>query len=318
MNKYNIEDGKDFFSELYKSLDEDDLIDESNLCLITKEPLTDKYIKFNCGHNFNYIPLFNDIKNYKQKFNSLEKGSSKLKVDEIRCPYCRHIQKGLLPYYEDIGFKQIHGVNYINPSMIKLEASLNSTYKECEWLIPNPDYDPNKGNNKHISCIHNGKKVYCPSIVNNEYNVDEKYYCHQHKIIATKLCKQAIQNWEKEEKDKIKEEQKQKQKEEKDKIKEEKQKEKQKQKEEKDKIKEEKDKIKEEKKQKQKEEKNKIKTENTENIVLGPSEVSNTCVNILKSGLNKGKQCCSKIYMENLCKKHFTSKNKIKKEEINI
>lgn len=286
MNKYNIEDGKDFFSELYKSLDEDDLTDESNLCLITKEPLTEKFIKFNCGHKFNYVAVFNDIKNYKQKFNSLEKGSSKLKVDEIRCPYCRHIQKGLLPYYEEFGFKQIHGVNYINPSMTKLDASLNSTYKECEWLIPNPDYNPEKGNNKHTKCIYSGKQVFCPTIKNNEYNVDEKYYCNIHKTEAKKICNEELQNWTKNEKNKIKEEKKQKQKEEK-------------------------EKIKEDKKQKQKEEKEKIQAEITENTILGPSEVSNTCVNILKSGVNKGKQCCSKIYMENLCKKHFTSKNKI-------
>ena len=87
MTKYNIEGGIDFFSELYKSLDIEEnnqkIEEDNNLCLITNQPLVDKHVKLECGHKFNYIPLFNDIKNHKQKFNNLEGCNSKLKLPYV-------------------------------------------------------------------------------------------------------------------------------------------------------------------------------------------------------------------------------------------
>jgi hypothetical protein len=59
MDKYKLEGGIDFFAELYKSLDIEES-DENNMCLITNQPLTDKFVSLNCGHKFNYIPLYND------------------------------------------------------------------------------------------------------------------------------------------------------------------------------------------------------------------------------------------------------------------
>jgi DNA-directed RNA polymerase subunit RPC12/RpoP len=113
MSKYNIEGGIDFFSELYNSLDIEEnnqkIEEDNNLCLITNQPLLDKYVKLECGHKFNYIPLFNDIKNHKQKFNNLEGCNSKLKTNEIRCPYCRYKQNGVLPYYEELNIQKING-----------------------------------------------------------------------------------------------------------------------------------------------------------------------------------------------------------------
>ena len=121
MSKYNIEGGIDFFSELYKSLDIEEnnqkIEEDNNLCLITNQPLLDKHVKLECGHKFNYIPLFNDIKNHKQKFNNLEGCNSKLKTNEIRCPYCRYKQNGVLPYYEELNIQKINGVNFYDPSL---------------------------------------------------------------------------------------------------------------------------------------------------------------------------------------------------------
>ena len=62
MKKYNIEGGINFFEELYKSLDDVETInkteEDDNLCLITYKPLQDKFVKLNCGHKFNYVPLY--------------------------------------------------------------------------------------------------------------------------------------------------------------------------------------------------------------------------------------------------------------------
>lgn len=71
MVKYNIEGGLDFYAELYKSLDieecEQKTEEDENKCLITNQQLTDKHIIMDCGHKFNYIPLYNDIVNHKKK-----------------------------------------------------------------------------------------------------------------------------------------------------------------------------------------------------------------------------------------------------------
>ena len=106
MKKYNIEGNIDFFSELYKSLDDEDnnhkVESDNNLCLISNQLLVDKFVELNCGHKFNYIPLYNDIYNHKKKFNNMEGNGSLLKMNEIRCPYCRKKQVGVLPYYDNV------------------------------------------------------------------------------------------------------------------------------------------------------------------------------------------------------------------------
>ena len=43
-------------------------ITESKTCLITGEPLTEPIVELNCGHKFNYLPLYKDVLNFKQKF----------------------------------------------------------------------------------------------------------------------------------------------------------------------------------------------------------------------------------------------------------
>ena len=148
MNKYIIEGGLDFYEELYKSLDIEETNEKTeedkNLCLISNQLLTENYVQLNCGHKFNYIPLFLDLKNHKQKFNGMEGSSSKLAIDEIRCPYCRTKQKGVLPYYEELGLKKINGVNDINPFTSNKSSSY--TYKTCEFISLNTLYDPS-GNN---------------------------------------------------------------------------------------------------------------------------------------------------------------------------
>ena len=42
----------------------------------------------------------------------------------------------------------------------------------------------------------------------------------------------------------------------------------------------------------------------SENVVLGPS-FQTGCVQILKTGTNKGKPCGCKIFAENMCKRHM-------------
>jgi hypothetical protein len=308
MLKYNIEGNIDFFAELYKSLDEEvnehKTEEDNNLCLISNNQLTDKFVQLECGHKFNYVPLYLDVKNHKQMFNIMESSSGRLNIDEIRCPYCRKKQKGLLPYYDELGLKE-HGVNYIDPN-INYYVSSNCK-KKCEYLTLNPDYiegvtdasgnaydddDEYNINSKYIKCCMMGSQIH---YTDGYLNGEAKCYCWSHKKL---VVKKEIK--EKKEKEKI-ELKKQKLKNKEDALA---------------KKEEEKQKAKEEK-QKAKEEKKKV----SKNIVLGPSiisvepfenieqPISNSeiigCSVILKSGPNKGTACGCKVVSENMCKRHF-------------
>jgi len=65
------------------------------------------------------------------------------------------------------------------------------------------------------------------------------------------------------------------------------------------------------KKQEEKQKKQEEKQNNDENIIITinhviPIELDySRCISILKTGINKGKQCSHKIYEKQLCKKHF-------------
>jgi sporadic carbohydrate cluster protein (TIGR04323 family) len=174
MSKYNIEGGIDFFAELYKSLDIEEngekTEEDNNVCLITNQPLEDKFVQLICGHKFNYKPLYIDIKNHKQKFNNYEGHTSKLKLNEIRCPYCRTKQNTVLPYYEELGLKKINGVNMFDPSLIlKYYNSNNYIYPKCCYLIPNPKYNIIDGSSNVVVDASNNINSSSPNSNNNKF-----------------------------------------------------------------------------------------------------------------------------------------------------
>ena len=298
MTKYNIEGGIDFYSELYKSLDiEDDSEQDNNICLITNEPLIDNYVTLDCGHKFNYNAIYNDILNHKYKFNGME--STKLNKNQIRCPYCRKKQNKVLPYYEELGFKKVNGVNYFDPNNTE-DNDYNNIYslKKCQFKFLNDNYDPDKPetetNSKYsnsIICVNYGNKINLYNNLNPHEPItygDNNSYCYFHKKIM-------IKHYKLQEKQKIKEALKAaKQKEKKEAL-----------------IAKELIKQKEkEAKQKEKEAVKIIKKIPVENKILGPSNVligvsqNEGCIAILKSGPNKGNLCGCKIINENLCRRH--------------
>jgi hypothetical protein len=188
MPKYIIDGEIDFYKSLLE--DDDNNEDDVNNCLITNMPLTDKFVTLDCGHKFNYIPLYNDIFNHKQKFNIMESSTSSLKVGEIRCPYCRNKHQGVLPYYEELGLKKVNGVNryvpYVAPQLVK-----------CQYITPNllfnpelPESETNLVNNK---CCYYGSSM--PD--DNNYG-DTKPYCYNHKKAIIRKYKDDIKLKEKE------------------------------------------------------------------------------------------------------------------------
>ena len=90
---YNIKDVTDFYNQLHdNSLDE--IEENTDVCLISQQPLEEGHITLLCGHRFNYDPLFNDVYNHKKKHYTLD--TMRLRDYQIRCPYCRNIQNQLI------------------------------------------------------------------------------------------------------------------------------------------------------------------------------------------------------------------------------
>jgi hypothetical protein len=125
---YIIEDNIDFYSKLHKELkneENENNENNENICLITHEPLDTNYITLGCGHKFNYIPLYNEIINQKINNNYLE--IIYLKINQIKCPYCRRITNKLLPYIQHPLVTYKKGVNYPAKYCMKLHS--------CHWVI---------------------------------------------------------------------------------------------------------------------------------------------------------------------------------------
>ena len=295
MVKYLIEGDINFYEELYKSLDDKDENEkekEEDECLITNEPLGNHNVKLNCGHKFNYEPLYNDIINHKKKYNAMERCI--LKTFEIRCPYCRTVQPNLLPYHEELGLAKVHGVNYID-ELIQLKDSTYTNYSNTHWekgMCCYKIYDSSQ--NIYIPCANTQVILVNPT---------GQKYCYNHKYIAQKeyIAKKKMEIKEKQKEEKLQK-----------KIAEKK----------------EKDELKENLKKQKLEEKMKIKDENVnkkvkltktkplineninENVVVFSSNSSLVCSQTLKTGPNKGNPCGCKVYKDNLCTRHYNLINK--------
>jgi hypothetical protein len=321
MKNYTTEDNIDFFSELYKSLDtvenQEKTEEDDSCCLITREKLTDRFVTMVCGHKFNYEPLFKDIMHHKLKFNKME-STNKLHLNQIRCPFCRNKQTEMLPYYEDMSFEKMNGVNFYSHYLP------SSNYYRCNYKRLNSDYNSNEeeseSNQKYILCFLSG----------NQFKYDNNYYCYKHtKCMISKYKQDIINN--KEEEKKKKEEEKKKKEEEKKKKEEEKKKKMMEDKMNKieNKLNKLEDKIEKHSKEhakyplsiikkKQHENKNVIISDITIEKELNetpetPNEKHDLqftrCKHVLKTGINKGSTCRCKIFQDELCKRHYLEKN---------
>lgn len=165
---YIIESNIDFYAELQNQIQSENVkinnvLDLSyNVCLLTNEPLSYNNITLECNHTFNYLPLYNEVC-YQKLDNHLE--TTRLHINEIKCPYCRIITPKLLPYiaqYDIIQKKK--GVNFPAKYCMKLHS--------CNWM--------NK-NKKICGC--------------DAYTTDSGIYCAMHhKKIVTKQAIQVQKN----------------------------------------------------------------------------------------------------------------------------
>ena len=66
-----IVEGNAFYSNLMESIC-DESENNKDVCLISNNPLETNSIILECGHKFNYEPIFNEIVKQKKKINRLE------------------------------------------------------------------------------------------------------------------------------------------------------------------------------------------------------------------------------------------------------
>ena len=107
---------KILYKQLFENSDDDNHDDNTEHCLITMDKLDKNSITLFCGHKFNYEPLFKDIDNQKEK-NMLE--IKRVSSYQVKCPYCRTIQDGLIPYNKNYPDLKKKGVNLPNSKCFK-------------------------------------------------------------------------------------------------------------------------------------------------------------------------------------------------------
>ena len=311
MSKYTIEGNINFYDELFKSLDDVDTDDDTILCQITSLPLVDKFVTLECSHHFNYDALYREICRQKfhfktYEFNTLIKADQQKFHDSkldyfIKCPYCRSIQFTILPYYEELAFEKKYGINSLDKT---LPNSL-LIYNDC-----GPYYGSDNYTFKMYDQLFK-KGQCCSTLCHTKYVAlipgTSTSYCNLHYRSAFKIHKVSLKNIALEEKNKLKEEQ--------HKLKENKLGERKK-------IFDERKKIFDERNAERATKglpplkrlpviKKKLENEVQEAQPIGQyvpdadDQVKIGCKTILKSGPNKGTQCCCKTVNENgLCKRH--------------
>ena len=136
---------------------------QDNMCLITNKPLDENHITLDCNHKFNYMSIFNEVKN--QKFTKNYYDTSRPLFHQIKCPYCRTTTSKLLPYFSAIYDVKINGVNYNN----KFEKV--QMYK-CEHVWPK----------LNKTCGDNACKTEYGCLCNKHYNLQKNKKLKKEKL----------------------------------------------------------------------------------------------------------------------------------------
>ena len=199
----------DFNKKLMETLCDGDHDNEVESCLISGESLEERPIVLNCSHKFNYDSIFKEVRQQKV-LNQLE--TTKLKTKEIKCPYCRKIQIGILPWKE--GYEKVQYVNW----PLKLCSKTNicnhimksgkkkgkccgkpSHFDMCKSHIKLSEKQKEKEKNVKICCsiIKSGtrKGQCCGSKINNKIqecidkNLCKTHLNSLHKIMKKKTVK---------------------------------------------------------------------------------------------------------------------------------
>lgn len=132
----------------------------NDVCRITDCELQDNYIELACGHKFNYLPLYKEIKYQKTNKYALTYDYTKLSINQIKCPYCRVITNNILPYFKYYNIDTIRGVTYPHKYSIKLYS--------CQHIIKSTNSMCNNSACKTPFGLFCNKHYHCNVIKNNQ------------------------------------------------------------------------------------------------------------------------------------------------------
>ena len=125
---------EDFNKKLFEGLCEEEGKTKIGACLISGDELDENFITLVCKHKFNYSPIYHEIRHQKE-FTKLE--TCRLKRYQIKCPYCRNVQNGIIPFSKNFPDLKLDGVNW-PPSRV-------SKNNKCAAII-------RSGKRKGLSC----------------------------------------------------------------------------------------------------------------------------------------------------------------------
>jgi len=149
-----------FYNDILKLINKPNDINEnetyqenSKICLISHTLLKNDYITLECKHKFNYEYIYNELKNQKLTYNKYE--TQRLRINQLKCPYCRNIQNKILPYLENKSdiFPEVYGVNFPSKHCMLVN--------ECEYVFKN-------GKRKGQKCLKSCNKKMCNFHSKNE------------------------------------------------------------------------------------------------------------------------------------------------------
>jgi hypothetical protein len=135
-----------FYNEINNITDLNSTNNTNDICLISGENINDTSITLDCNHKFNYYYIYKDIVAQKNNFKK-NKYAKAIKINQIRCPYCRNVQNTILPYKPiEHCTEKIYGVNYPKKYCMK-----NS---QCPYIFK-------KGKNKGQQCTKEVLHDFC-------------------------------------------------------------------------------------------------------------------------------------------------------------
>ena len=143
-NTVIIHDKNKTFFDLLKTAISNNVVEsfDNNMCLISQQTLDNTKITLSCNHSFNYGALYKEV--YNQKYHKPSTEIQSVYKNEIKCPYCRKIQNGLLPYEE--GYTRTKWVND-PPRLVMKNNACIYTFKS--------------GKRKGLHCDARCTKEYC-------------------------------------------------------------------------------------------------------------------------------------------------------------
>lgn len=167
MNDYNIL--KNLLNSSDNDIDNDiDKNNENDICLISQDRLQHNYIVLDCGHKFNYESIYNEMV-YQQTKKILDNKS--IKLNQIKCPYCRYITNNNLPYFKYYNLKKITSLNNYNRFSILNQDISNNEFNRNN--INRCNYINKSKQCNNIGCIENNDINICRCNKHNQYTKDD-------------------------------------------------------------------------------------------------------------------------------------------------